>query len=38
VAPDKDAARLFSRARRLGDVPIVEPRIIQTDNGWEIVP
>ena len=37
VAPDKDAARLFSRARRLGDVPIVEPRIIQTDNGWEIV-
>ena len=37
VASDKDSARLFSRARRQGDVPTVEPRIVQTDNGWEIV-
>ncbi|HEY4914998.1 MAG TPA: NUDIX hydrolase [Candidatus Dormibacteraeota bacterium] len=37
VATDKDAARLFSRARRLKDVPIVEPRMVQTDNGWEIL-
>lgn len=37
VASDRDSAKLFSRARLLGDVPIVEPRIVQTDNGWEIV-
>ena len=36
VAPDKDAAKLFSRARRLKDVPTVEPRVVQTANGWEI--
>ena len=38
VASDKDSARLFSRARQLGEVPTVEPRLVQTDNGWEIVP
>jgi recombination protein RecT len=37
VASDTDSARLFSRARQLGDVPTVEPRIVQTENGWEIV-
>jgi recombination protein RecT len=37
VASDKDSARLFSRARQLGDVPTVEPEIVQTENGWEIV-
>ena len=37
VASDKDSARLFSRARRQGDVPTVEPRLIQTESGWEIV-
>jgi 8-oxo-dGTP pyrophosphatase MutT (NUDIX family) len=37
VAADKDAAKLFSRARRLRDIPVIEPRIVQTDNGWEIV-
>lgn len=37
VASDKDSARLFSRARQLGDVPTVEPRIVQTESGWEIV-
>jgi 8-oxo-dGTP pyrophosphatase MutT (NUDIX family) len=37
VAPDKDAGSLFSRARRLKDVPIVEPRMVQTETGWEIL-
>jgi recombination protein RecT len=37
VASDKDSARLFSRARQLGDVPTVEPEMVQTENGWEIV-
>ncbi len=37
VASDEDSARLFSRARRLGEIPTVEPRIVQTDSGWEIV-
>ena len=36
VASEPDAARLFSRARRLKHVPIVEPRMVQTENGWEI--
>ena len=36
VAPDNDAARLFSRARRLKEVPIVQPTMVQTKNGWEI--
>jgi len=37
VASDKDSARLFSRARQLREVPTVEPRIVQTESGWEIV-
>jgi 8-oxo-dGTP pyrophosphatase MutT (NUDIX family) len=36
VAIDEDAEKLFSRARRLKEVPIVEPRLVQTANGWEI--
>jgi 8-oxo-dGTP pyrophosphatase MutT (NUDIX family) len=36
VAVDKDAAKLFSRARQLKEVPIVEPRLVQTEGGWEI--
>jgi 8-oxo-dGTP pyrophosphatase MutT (NUDIX family) len=36
VAPDKNAAKLFSRARQLKEVPIVEPRMVQTENGWEV--
>lgn len=36
VSPDKDAAKLFSRARRLKDVPIVEPKMVQTESGWQI--
>jgi 8-oxo-dGTP pyrophosphatase MutT (NUDIX family) len=37
VASDADAATLFARARRLKDVTVVEPRIVQTPTGWEIV-
>jgi recombination protein RecT len=37
VAPDKDATKLLSRARRLGEIPTVEPRLVQTESGWEIV-
>ena len=37
VASDKDAAKLFARARRLGEIPTVQPRLVQTANGWEIV-
>jgi 8-oxo-dGTP pyrophosphatase MutT (NUDIX family) len=36
VAVDKDAAKLFSRARQLKEVPIVEPRLVQTEGGWKI--
>jgi 8-oxo-dGTP pyrophosphatase MutT (NUDIX family) len=37
VATGQDAATVFARARRIGEVPIVEPRLVQTDDGWEIV-
>jgi len=37
VAGDTDVARLFARARRMKQVPVVEPRIVQTAAGWEIV-
>jgi len=37
VASDKDAGKLLSRARRLGEIPTVEPRLVQTESGWEIV-
>jgi 8-oxo-dGTP pyrophosphatase MutT (NUDIX family) len=37
VAGDDDVNRLFARARRLTSVPIVEPRMVQTESGWEIV-
>jgi 8-oxo-dGTP pyrophosphatase MutT (NUDIX family) len=36
IASEPDAAELFSRAKRLKDVPIVEPKMVQTENGWEI--
>jgi 8-oxo-dGTP pyrophosphatase MutT (NUDIX family) len=32
-----DAASVFARARRQREPPIVEPRMVQTDDGWEIV-
>jgi 8-oxo-dGTP pyrophosphatase MutT (NUDIX family) len=37
VADEADAARLIARARRQGDVPVVEPRLVETELGWEIV-
>jgi recombination protein RecT len=37
AADAEDIAALLARARRVKEVPIVEPRIVQTDNGWEIV-
>jgi 8-oxo-dGTP pyrophosphatase MutT (NUDIX family) len=37
VADAPDAVTLFTRARRLKEIPTVEPRIVQTENGWEIV-
>ena len=37
VAGATDVSALFARARALGEIPIVEPRIVQTENGWEIV-
>ena len=37
VADETHPTKLFARTRRRRDVPIVEPRIVQTENGWEIV-
>jgi 8-oxo-dGTP pyrophosphatase MutT (NUDIX family) len=37
VAPDEDSATLFSRARRQKEMPVVEPRLVQTEAGWEVV-
>jgi 8-oxo-dGTP pyrophosphatase MutT (NUDIX family) len=37
VSTGEDASTVMARARRLRDVPIVEPRLVQTDGGWEIV-
>jgi 8-oxo-dGTP pyrophosphatase MutT (NUDIX family) len=36
VASEPDATKLFSRARRLRDVPIVEPKMVKTASGWEM--
>ena len=37
VAGEADSARVFSTARRQRDLPVVEPRLVQTAGGWEIV-
>lgn len=37
VAGDADATALLARARRQGEVPIVEPRMVQTAGRWEVV-
>jgi recombination protein RecT len=34
---EDDASKLFSRARRMREIPVVEPRVVQTERGWEIV-
>jgi recombination protein RecT len=36
VASEPDADELFLRAGQLKDVPIVEPKMVQTETGWEI--
>jgi 8-oxo-dGTP pyrophosphatase MutT (NUDIX family) len=36
IAGDAAAAAVFARARRQPEVPIVEPRLVQTEEGWEI--
>ncbi|TMF16688.1 MAG: NUDIX hydrolase [Chloroflexi bacterium] len=37
VADARDVETLFARARVLQEIPIVEPRIVQTESGWEII-
>lgn len=37
VADAPDVAALFGRARALGEIPAIEPRIVQTEAGWEVV-
>jgi 8-oxo-dGTP pyrophosphatase MutT (NUDIX family) len=37
VATGESVPALFTRARRMKEIPIVEPRVVQTENGWEIV-
>jgi 8-oxo-dGTP pyrophosphatase MutT (NUDIX family) len=37
VAGAGSASALFAKARRQRDVPIVEPRMVQTAGGWEVV-
>ena len=37
VADEPSTARLFARARRLREVPVVEPRLVQTESGWQVV-
>ncbi|HMJ40366.1 MAG TPA: NUDIX hydrolase [Verrucomicrobiae bacterium] len=36
VASEPGSAKLFSRAAQLKEVPIVEPKMVQTESGWEI--
>jgi 8-oxo-dGTP pyrophosphatase MutT (NUDIX family) len=37
VAGAPDAETLFARARTMKDVPVVEPRVVRTEAGWEVV-
>lgn len=37
IADVRDASTLFEQARAQTEIPIVEPRLVQTDAGWEIV-
>jgi 8-oxo-dGTP pyrophosphatase MutT (NUDIX family) len=37
VATGEGAPSLMARARHNVNVPIIEPRLIQTENGWEVV-
>jgi 8-oxo-dGTP pyrophosphatase MutT (NUDIX family) len=37
IAGARNVQALFERARQMKEVPVVEPRIVQTERGWEIV-
>lgn len=37
VSEALDAESLFEGARKLREVPVVEPRMVETDAGWEVV-
>ncbi len=37
VADARDVSTLFARARAMKEVPTVEPRLVATGRGWEIV-
>lgn len=37
VADDRSTSGLIARARRQRDVPVVEPRLVETESGWQIV-
>lgn len=37
VADARNVSALFGRARRMKEIPIVEPRVVETGSGWEIV-
>jgi 8-oxo-dGTP pyrophosphatase MutT (NUDIX family) len=36
VSGDEDATSVIARAKRIKDVPVVEPRMTRTESGWEI--
>lgn len=37
VATGEEASAVVARARRRRDIPTVEPRVVETERGWEIV-
>ncbi len=37
VATGEDASAVVARARRMREIPTVEPRVLETERGWEIV-
>jgi 8-oxo-dGTP pyrophosphatase MutT (NUDIX family) len=37
VAGVGDVGSLFERARKLHEIPIVEPRMVETASGWEVI-
>lgn len=37
VATGEEASAVVARARRIRDIPTVEPRVVETERGWEIV-
>jgi 8-oxo-dGTP pyrophosphatase MutT (NUDIX family) len=37
VATGEPATRLMARARRLRRVPVIQPRLVETESGWTVV-